>query len=95
MSTELPTIERDSLSEEVSLTSFFGGVDRGRCVQLTQSREDEVILNAGIAPRAVRATGFVQLTQLQAIELIGELIPWLSENETVAGVLAEKLDTLA
>ena len=93
MSTELPTIEQDSRSEEVSLTSFFGGADRGRCVQLTQSREDEVILDGASTPRAVRATGFVQLTQKQAIEAVAQLTMWLNENDTAASVLAHRMST--
>jgi hypothetical protein len=80
MSTDLKTIEQDSRSREVFLTSFFGGADRGRCVQLTQ-----------IQPNEAHLAHFVQLTQGQSIDLVMTLIDWIKENPTACSVLAERL----
>ena len=56
MSTEqnpLVSVYKDN--EEIQVTSFYGGQNRGKCVQLTQD------------------TGYVQLTEEQAQQLVKTL----------------------
>lgn len=76
MSTELKTVSEDGAEGKenpaVSLTSFFGGVDRGRCVQLTQSHRTPEGFTAHAIPAQTLA-----LTEHQAVELIEVLSKWL------------------
>lgn len=39
MSIELDTIKTTRPADEVTATQFFGGNDRGNCIQLTQGRD--------------------------------------------------------
>ena len=51
---------------EVSLTSFSGGLERGRCIQITLNPIGE---------------GYIQLTEDQIVELISALNDWLSGKQ--------------
>ena len=65
MSTERNQLESKA-SKPVSVTSFSGGKDRGRCLQLTQSR-----INADI-------TMYVQLDQEQVEQFMADAEDWLA-----------------
>ncbi len=84
MSTELKTTEQDSKHKDVHLTSFFGGADAGRCVQLTQCANGDGFQLSG-------ATNVICMTQQQAVDTIATLTEWLKENPVAASVLADKL----
>ena len=72
MSTELNEVPEQSTSPAISMTSFFGGIERGRCVQLTQSHRTP----EGFAAHGIPAQS-VALTRDQAERLICELSIWL------------------
>jgi len=57
-------------SENVAVTSFSGGKDRGRCLQLTQSHRDT---NSGWTDM-----GHVQLDKEQAMQLVADMTRWLA-----------------
>lgn len=84
MTTELKTTEQDSHSREVSLTSFFGGSDMGRSVQLTQLADGRGMQLRG-------DVNIVTLTQSQAIDTLITLMNWIDESPIAEGVLAERL----
>lgn len=67
MSTSRDTITSPA-SEDLMVTSFYGGADRGKCIQLTQRdniRKDWL---------------HVAVDKEQAIKLIADLAVWLSEG---------------
>jgi len=68
MSTSFKKIEgsTERVDANIILTSFFGGVEKGRSLQITINAEHE--------------SGHVQLTKDQAIELRKGLDEWLSGN---------------
>ena len=71
MSTERDAVPEDGASKEIHVTQFFGGNDRGLCLQLTQTVPDHFEYN----------TQYIQITQQQAGDLCGELQQWLvSDN---------------
>jgi len=66
MSTELKTVSANHNSREVSVTSFFGGANRGQCLQLTQSRNGSTF-NVGV----------VDMTEAQVREAVARMTEWL------------------
>lgn len=73
MSTELRNIP----NTEITQTRFFGGQDRGVCIQITQ-RKEEVITEF-----ADRMFNKVQLTRKEARALATELMLFANGNEVV------------
>lgn len=73
MSTELRNIP----NTEITQTRFFGGQDRGVCIQITQ-RKEEVITEF-----ADRMFNKVQLTRKEARALAIELMLFANGNEVV------------
>ncbi len=67
MSTELKTIE--TITQNVTLTSYFGGQNRGICLQVTNQSDK----------------GYIQLTKTQARELVGEINKWLIGDYSSSG----------
>lgn len=67
MSTSRDTITSPA-SKDLMVTSFYGGADRGKCIQLTQRND--------------RAKDWlhVAVDKEQAIKLIADLAVWLSEG---------------
>lgn len=61
MSEQIGILESADAGEVVELREFFGGV-RGRCIQISQSWFD--------------GSGFIQLTEAEAIELSQKLKAW-------------------
>ena len=80
MSTELKTIK--TITQDVALTSYYGGDKRGVCLQITNQNDE----------------GYVQLTKAQARELVSEINKWLigdyspSEDFVVGNKLGEFTD---
>jgi len=68
MSTSRDTITSPA-SKDLLVTSFYGGADRGKCIQLTQ-RDDRV-----------KDWLYVAVDKEQAIKLIADLATWLSEGK--------------
>ena len=69
MSTELRPV-----TDKISQTRFFGGKDRGPCIQVTQRGQEATSTNpVGI--------GFVQLTRDEAAMLAAELLRFATGNE--------------
>ena len=96
MSTELETIEEHNTSPAVHATSFFGGRERGRCVQLTQSHRNS---NDGLAIHGIPAQ-MLTLNEKQAWHLIAVLREWLDgeapvTEERVRELIAEREEELA
>lgn len=71
MSTERNPIQSD-VSNEISVTSFYGGERRGRSIQLTQRAADR--------PDDEFGYGYIQLDKGQALALIAELATWVGES---------------
>ena len=59
MSTELKTIR--TINQDIVLTSYFGGVEKGTCLQITNQSDE----------------GYFCLTKTQAAELQVEIGKWL------------------
>lgn len=70
MSTEL----RNVPTTDISQTRFFGGQDRGVCIQITQRTMD----NSGIIDRMFNK---IQLTRSEAQLLAQELLMFANEQE--------------
>lgn len=74
MSTELKpfkalnTLNPNAQDEQVSMTSFYGGKDRGRCVQLTCSNRREGGFH------------YMQFTREQALEAAEALLQFANET---------------
>lgn len=69
------TTELRPVTPTISQTRFFGGSERGPCVQITQS---------GLSPTAMSMTmglGMVQLTRTEAALLAAELLRFASGTE--------------
>jgi len=88
MSTSRDTITSRTKSKDLLVTSFYGGKDRGKCIQLTQ-RDDRL-----------KDWGYVAVDKEQAVKLIADLIVWLGEGmddatmNRVDEVLASASDSL-
>ena len=85
MSTERNPITSEH-SEQVSVTSFSGGADRGRCLQLTQ---------ANVRGGRYVGTGHVQLDVTQACLLAMHLMDWLDDNAQQVGDVPTPYEDLA
>lgn len=72
MSTELRPV-----TEKITQTRFFGGKDRGACVQVTQSGQEMT----GFNPIGV---GYIQLTRTEAALLAAELLRFSASEEVEA-----------
>jgi len=64
------------ISGKYKLTSFYGGVDKGACLQITCLQPD----------------GVIQLEAKEVIELIYHLSKWVKEVEERNAQVIEKLD---
>ena len=73
MSIERKTITRSGNLNELTTTSFFGGVTNGACLQVTQIRRD-----------GTSSHGFIAVDKHQAIALIAELSAWLTSHSDVS-----------
>ena len=73
MSTELNTAVSND-NEDLSVTSFFGGSQRGRCLQLTQSNQTRR-QGAGC-----NMFDNVQLDEQQVRQLMGTMAEWLANR---------------
>jgi hypothetical protein len=71
MSTELKPLNKNT-----TLTRFFGGTDRGVCVQVTQTGQEPFPGNA-------LGMGYVQLNRQDAAELGKMLLDFSEGKETV------------
>ena len=94
MSTELETIEENGTSPELSMTSFFGGTERGRCIQITQSHRNP---NDGFPSHGIPVQ-HVAINQAQARQMIEVLSEWLGEpsfEERVRDVVEQVLEEKA
>ena len=69
MSTSRDDIKSEG-SEDLSVTSFYGGTDRGRCLQLTQTVKQGRYIG----------TGYVQLDEDQAAVLALDILDWLDSK---------------
>jgi len=69
MSTERNELTSNN-SEAISVTSFSGGKERGRCLQLTQAQRDT---NSGWSDMS-----YVQLDKEQAMLLVADITRWLA-----------------
>ncbi|KKL27520.1 hypothetical protein LCGC14_2384360 [marine sediment metagenome] len=70
MSTHLATVVCDNPQKsDLYISSFFGGVDRGQCIQLT--------LASG-------KSGYVQLTKENVDELLGVILEWRNSERRKA-----------
>lgn len=74
MSTELRNIPSQS---KITQTRFFGGKERGTCIQITQ-RKEEVITEF-----ADSMFNKVQLTREEALQVAQELLLFANGNEVV------------
>ena len=72
MSTELL-----SVTDNILQTRFFGGVDRGTCLQVTQTNQTACTNN----PPGI---GFILLTRNEAALLATELLRFATSNEVEA-----------
>lgn len=62
-----------SHAEGVSLTRFFGGDDRGTCVQVTTDKRE---------PKGTEFFDTIQLTRAQAAALAADLLDFAQGRET-------------
>jgi hypothetical protein len=76
MSTERTPLTSEH-SEDVSVTSFSGGRERGRCLQLTQ---------ANVRGGRYVGTGHVQLDEDQAALLALDILDWLDGSRSEQAV---------
>ena len=67
--------ELKSHAQGVSLTRFFGGDDRGTCVQLTQKKRE-------LPAPADKFFDSMQLTRAQAAALAADLLDFAQGRET-------------
>jgi len=71
MSTSLATIEKTGTdNDDLDFTEFFGGVDKGKCIQLTQ----------GLGFSQDRP-GYIQLSTQEALDTAYLLIKWAKKVE--------------
>ena len=70
MSTELKRLKSNA-SNDVSVTAFAGGQERGRCMQLTQSRTDD---------RQADQFQYLQLDEAQVVALAKRCADFLGKN---------------
>ena len=70
-------LEKKSHANGVSLTRFFGGVERGVCVQVTHKRHNPAE-NRGPADKFFDS---VQLTRAQAAALAADLLDFAQNRE--------------
>lgn len=63
MSTDLKTAIAEN-NDDVHVTSFFGGTERGRCIQLTNGATGD----------------HIQLTKAQMVDLISTMCEWLADT---------------
>ena len=70
MSTSRDTITSRTKSEDLLVTSFYGGKDRGKCIQLTQRNNR----------KEVQDWLYVSIDKEQAIKLIADMAVWLYEG---------------
>ena len=68
MSWEMKELPESGSRKEVHVTSFFGGQDTGRCLQLTQQVDVKGDGNMEVQ--------FVHLTREQAMELVKRVTDW-------------------
>ena len=77
MSTEISKVDVNKDNAAISLTQFWGGDNRGLCVQLTQTnmfRTKDSAFNSHFF-------NTVCLTKTQALELAEELLAWANTEE--------------
>jgi hypothetical protein len=73
MSTERnDLLSTNGVNNSVSVTSFFGGTERQRCLQLTQCVSENVPTNGHFQ--------FVQLDRGQALALARDILRWANES---------------
>jgi len=78
MSTELNPVPANNGNDSVSVTSFFGGSDRGRCLQFTQATRNRKTGHPGHEHQQMFE--FVQMTEEQVREAMARMQEWLDGN---------------
>ncbi len=83
MSTSLETIAESNTNPELLVTSYYGGIDRGRCFQITQLLPDPVT--------KVEEYNYVQLTQQQVLQMVHVVTDWMKENPLAGEALMKQM----
>ena len=84
MSTEITVLKNTGNDDrKLSLTQYYGGLTKGMMIQLTQGFAAAPFSNDPDEP------GFIQLTMIDAYQVIGELTRWL---QSISKQQAEQLE---
>ena len=69
-----------SKTQNVTLTRFWGGKNKGSCVQVTQHRKDTNMIEVNVTDKFFTA---IQLTREQAADLATDLMAFAMKKEEV------------
>ena len=69
-----------SKTQNVTLTRFWGGKNKGSCVQVTQPRKDTNMIEVNVTDKFFTA---IQLTREQAADLATDLMAFAMKKEDV------------
>ena len=69
-----------SKTQNVTLTRFWGGKNKGSCVQVTQPRKDTKMIEVNVTDKFFTA---IQLTREQAADLATDLMAFAMKKEEV------------
>tara|TARA_B100000003_G_scaffold176161_1_gene165255 strand:- start:274 stop:507 length:234 start_codon:yes stop_codon:yes gene_type:complete len=69
-----------SKTQNVTLTRFWGGKNKGSCVQVTQPRKDTNMIEVNVTDKFFTA---IQLTREQAADLATDLMAFAMKKEEV------------
>ena len=67
-----------SKTQNVTLTRFWGGKNKGSCVQVTQPRKDTNMIEVNVTDKFFTA---IQLTREQAADLATDLMAFAMKKE--------------
>ena len=69
-----------SKTQNVTLTRFWGGKNKGSCVQVTQPRKDTNMIEVNVTDKFFTA---IQLTREQAADLATDLMAFAMKKEEI------------
>ena len=69
-----------SKTQNVTLTRFWGGKNKGSCVQVTQPRKDTNMIEVNVTDKFFTA---IQLTREQAADLATDLMDFAMKKEEI------------
>jgi len=69
-----------SKTQNVTLTRFWGGKNKGSCIQVTQPRKDTNLIEVNVTDKFFTA---IQLTREQAADLATDLMAFAMKKEEI------------